>query len=138
MQLQHSLFLTTKFPKPLSPLCFFTTMAATTSSNSDQAEPTTKPTSQITLQTLENYPVPLSHPPPPISKDMELCRAVSAKSKSLFGLSRPDVIFQDQWLVVVNKPQGVYCERVLESIPQVLCHSDESGESFGLGDGVFG
>lgn len=87
------------------------------------------PSSQNALQTSQNYPVPLSPPLPPISKHIELARAMSASSKSsLFSLSRDDVVFEDQWLIVVNKPQGVYCESVLESVPQLLCDSAESGQ----------
>lgn len=86
------------------------------------------PSSQNALQISQNYPVPLSPPLPPISKHIELARAMSASSKSsLFSLSRDDVVFEDQWLIVVNKPQGVYCESVLESVPQLLCDSAESG-----------
>ncbi|KAJ6694460.1 hypothetical protein OIU85_005172 [Salix viminalis] len=60
---------------------------------------------------------------------MELARAMSASSKSsLFALSKSDVIYQDQWLIAVNKPQGVYCESVLNSVPQVLDCLVESSE----------
>ncbi|KAA8536759.1 hypothetical protein F0562_029237 [Nyssa sinensis] len=79
------------------------------------------------LKTHINYPVPLSPPLPPISKDIELSRAMSASSKSsLFSLSRSDVLFEDQWLIVVNKPQGVYCESVLSSVPSLLDDSSDS------------
>ncbi|KAF9618203.1 hypothetical protein IFM89_000672 [Coptis chinensis] len=73
------------------------------------------------------YPTPLSPPLPPISKQIELQRAMSASSKSsLFTLSKKDIIFEDEWLIVVNKPQGVYCENVLSSIPQLLIASADS------------
>ncbi|XP_062004746.1 RNA pseudouridine synthase 1 [Rosa rugosa] len=105
----------TSFPKALSSI-----------SMSDQPEPT-KPTSQNALQATQNYPVPLSPPLPPISKNIELARAMSASSKSsLFSLSRDDVVYEDQWLIVVNKPQGIYCETVLESVPKLLFDSAES------------
>lgn len=51
----------------------------------------------------------------------------ASSRSSLFALSRDDVIFEDQWLLVVNKPSGVYCETVLSSAPSLLQHSDESG-----------
>ena len=80
---------------------------------------------------LENYPVPLSPPLPAISKDIELRRAMSASSKSsLFSLSRSDVLFEDEWLIALNKPQGIYCETILASVPSLLNDStDESAES---------
>ncbi|CAL5341084.1 unnamed protein product [Camellia sinensis] len=76
-----------------------------------------------------NYPVPLSPPLPAVSKQMELSRAMEASSKSnLFSLSRTDVIFEDEWIIAVNKPQGVYCETVLSSIPSLLNDSNDSAE----------
>lgn len=79
---------------------------------------------------LENYPVPLSPPLPTISKDIELRRAMSASSKSsLFSLCRSDVLFEDEWLIALNKPQGVYCETILASVPSLLNDSlDTSSE----------
>ncbi|KAF5200129.1 Rna pseudouridine synthase [Thalictrum thalictroides] len=73
-----------------------------------------------------NYPIPLSPPLPAISKQIELNRAMSASSlSSLFSLSSRDVVFEDEWLIVVNKPQGVYCENVLSSIPSLLMNSTD-------------
>ncbi|KAF6143333.1 hypothetical protein GIB67_001277 [Kingdonia uniflora] len=70
------------------------------------------------------YPIPLSPPLPAISKQIELNRAMSASSKSaLFSLSSDDIVFQDEWIIVVNKPMGVYCESVLASVPQFLTDS---------------
>lgn len=68
-----------------------------------------------------DYPVPLSPPLPALSKEIEPHRALTASSKSaLFSLSRSHVIFEDEWLIVVNKPQGIYCESVLSSLPDLL------------------
>lgn len=90
-------------------------------------------TSQNTPINLQNYPIPLSPPLNPLSKEIELARAMSASSRSsLFALSKSDVLYQDQWLIAVNKPQGVYCETVLDSVPQVL---DYLVESSGLDEG---
>lgn len=84
-------------------------------------------------ETLGNYPAPLSPPLPPISKQIELSRAMSASSRSsLFSVSPVDVLFQDDWLIVVNKPQGVYCEAVLSSIPRIF--GDTAVNSHGLGE----
>nr|XP_043622864.1 RNA pseudouridine synthase 1 [Erigeron canadensis]XP_043622865.1 RNA pseudouridine synthase 1 [Erigeron canadensis] len=83
-------------------------------------------------KSLQNYPVPLSPPLPLISKDIELKRAMSASSKSsLFSLSQSDVLFEDEWLIALNKPQGVYCETVLASVPSLL--SDSVFDSVELG-----
>lgn len=108
------------FPKPLFNLqrlglCSFNHLKMESASNP------TKPTSKNESLTAQTYPVPLSPPLPSISKEIELARAMSASSRSnLFTLSTSDILFEDQWLIVVNKPQGVYCEAVLESIPRVL------------------
>ncbi|KNA05885.1 hypothetical protein SOVF_186260 [Spinacia oleracea] len=76
------------------------------------------------------YPTPLSPPLPLISKEIELSRAMSASSKATtFSLSRDDVIFEDQWLLVVNKPFGIYCETVLFSVPHLLQQSPDSVEA---------
>ncbi|XP_022156345.1 RNA pseudouridine synthase 1 isoform X2 [Momordica charantia] len=80
----------------------------------------------------QNYPIPLSPPLPAISKNLELARAMAASSKSsLFALSATDVIFEDEWLIAVNKPQGVYCESVLASVPRLLGDSAMAGEQSG-------
>ncbi|KAF8088690.1 hypothetical protein N665_0532s0050 [Sinapis alba] len=71
-----------------------------------------------------DYPKPISAPPPPISKDIELKRATEASSKSsLFNLTRDDVLYEDEWLMAVNKPKGVYCESVLSSAPKIIADS---------------
>ncbi|KAK4339730.1 hypothetical protein RND71_041192 [Anisodus tanguticus] len=68
-----------------------------------------------------DYPVPLSPPLPDLSKDIEPNRALTASSKSsLFTLSRSHVIFEDEWLIALNKPQGIYCENVLSALPDLL------------------
>ncbi|KAM1353681.1 hypothetical protein PS1_033479 [Malus domestica] len=67
------------------------------------------PSSQNALQTPQNYLVLLFPPLPAISKHVELARAMSASSKSSpLSFSRNNVIYDDQWVVVVNKPQGIY------------------------------
>ncbi|XP_010549521.1 PREDICTED: RNA pseudouridine synthase 1 [Tarenaya hassleriana] len=72
-------------------------------------------------QSSPDYPKPLSPPPPPISKDLELRRAMEASSRSsLWNLTRDDVLYEDEWLIAVNKPKGIYCEAVLSSVPRVV------------------
>ncbi|XP_070035949.1 RNA pseudouridine synthase 1 [Nicotiana tomentosiformis] len=69
----------------------------------------------------EVYPIPLSPPLSVLSKEIEPHRALTASSKSaLFTLSRSHIIFEDVWLIAVNKPQGIYCESVLSSLPALL------------------
>ncbi|CAA7035334.1 unnamed protein product [Microthlaspi erraticum] len=71
-----------------------------------------------------NYPKPITAPPPPISKDIELNRATEASSKSiLFNLTRDHILYEDEWLMAVNKPKGIYCESVLSSAPQIIVDS---------------
>ncbi|XP_010480242.1 PREDICTED: RNA pseudouridine synthase 1 [Camelina sativa] len=92
----------------------------------------TKPYFAISIKAMEattselnlNYPKPISAPPPPISKDIELRRAMEASSKSsLFNLTRDDVLYEDEHFMAVNKPKGVYCEAVLRSAPQIVLDS---------------
>lgn len=55
---------------------------------------------------------------------------MAASSRStLFTLTRDDIIFEDQWLLVVNKPPGIYCETVLSSVPHLLQQSSDSVEA---------
>lgn len=69
---------------------------------------------------LINYPVPLSPPLPAISKAIEQARAISASARSSsFSRERHLVIFEDEWLIAVNKPHGIYCESVLASAAQL-------------------
>uniref|UniRef100_F6I4S2 Pseudouridine synthase RsuA/RluA-like domain-containing protein n=3 Tax=Vitis vinifera TaxID=29760 RepID=F6I4S2_VITVI len=83
------------------------------------------PNSKDAPQILTNYPKPISPPLPAISKHIEQSRAMSASSRSsLFSLCRSDILFEDQWLMAVNKPQGVYCETILLSVSRMLDDSD--------------
>ncbi|KAM7273732.1 hypothetical protein ACFE04_028396 [Oxalis oulophora] len=85
--------------------------------------------SQNTLETT-TYPSPLSPPLAGISKEIEVSRAMSASSKSsLYKLTRADVVYEDEWLIAVNKPQGVYCETVLASAPTLLLTQLNQGDN---------
>lgn len=76
-----------------------------------------------------DYPKPLSPPLPAVSKQIELSRALSASSRSdRYELSKGDVVYADDWLLVVNKPQGVYCESVLKSAHHLVSVSGAEGE----------
>ncbi|CAI8603528.1 unnamed protein product [Vicia faba] len=84
-------------------------------SSSPQNKPSNISTNTPTLA--ENYPIPLSPPLPAISKEIELNRATIASSNSnLFSLSKSHTIYEDEWLLAVNKPQGIYCDSVLSSL----------------------
>ncbi|KAF5739989.1 RNA pseudouridine synthase 1-like [Tripterygium wilfordii] len=64
--------------------------------------------SQDAIKAAQSYPTPLSPPLPPISKDIELARALTASSKSsLYSLSRSDVLYEDGWLLVVKAPRSL-------------------------------
>ncbi|KAJ1425516.1 Pseudouridine synthase, RsuA/RluB/C/D/E/F [Sesbania bispinosa] len=66
-------------------------------------------------------PSALSPQLPAISKEIELSRAAIATSNSeLFSLSKNDILYEDDSLIAVNKPQGIYCENVLSSVPTLL------------------
>ncbi|XP_004495663.1 RNA pseudouridine synthase 1 [Cicer arietinum] len=72
---------------------------------------------ETTPTVAENYPVPLSPQLPAISKEIELNRAKIASTNSqLFSLSKIHIIYEDEWLLVVNKPNGIYCDSVLTSL----------------------
>lgn len=110
--------LSASFSKPLRCL----SMATKTHLDCIDSQVKNDPTS------LQNYPVPLSPPLPSISKNIELNRALTASSRSsLFSLSRNHVLFEDQWLIAINKPQGIYCENVLSAVPSLLTDSTDSG-----------
>ncbi|GKV43010.1 hypothetical protein SLEP1_g50352 [Rubroshorea leprosula] len=83
----------------------------------------------------QDYPTPLSPPLLSISKDIELARAMITSSKSsLFALSRSDVLYEDEWLMAVNKPQGIYYENVLGSVPRLLSDLAKLGR---INEGLF-
>jgi hypothetical protein len=71
------------------------------------------------------YPCPVSPPYPAASMDVELRRAMTASARS--GVySSASVVFEDEWLAVVDKPAGVYCEALLSALP---CSTVSSGTS---------
>uniref|UniRef100_A0A0A9DNQ4 Pseudouridine synthase RsuA/RluA-like domain-containing protein n=1 Tax=Arundo donax TaxID=35708 RepID=A0A0A9DNQ4_ARUDO len=64
------------------------------------------------------YPVPVSPPYPAASKDVELRRAMTASARSA-AFASAEVVFEDEWLAVVDKPAGVYCDALLSSLPRL-------------------
>ncbi|XP_008808652.3 RNA pseudouridine synthase 1-like [Phoenix dactylifera] len=66
------------------------------------------------------YPTPLSPPYPAESKVVELRRAMTAAARSgSFELTAGEIVYEDEWLAIANKPSGVYCEAVLSSFPSL-------------------
>lgn len=78
-----------------------------------------------------DYPVPLSPFAGELSKEVELQRALVAEAAMKAGpaIGRESVLFEDDWLMVVNKPRGLYCEHVFATVAS-LCSS--SGSSLTL------
>lgn len=63
------------------------------------------------------FPTPMTPPYPAISKDVELRRAMTAAARSgAYELGAGDVVFEDESMVVVNKPSGIYCETLLKTL----------------------
>lgn len=68
------------------------------------------------------YPVPVSPLPPCHSNKVEQLRAERAVFSAKHGpaFSCRDICYEDEWIVVVNKPSGIYSEHVVASVPSVL------------------
>jgi 23S rRNA-/tRNA-specific pseudouridylate synthase len=62
-----------------------------------------------------DFPVPLTPPYPALSKEVELRRAMSASARSA-AASQFGVLFEDEWISVLNKPPGLYCDAILSSL----------------------
>ncbi|KAF8776580.1 hypothetical protein HU200_003299 [Digitaria exilis] len=71
------------------------------------------------------YPSPVSPPYPAASKNVELRRAMTASARSAVFTSA-DVVFEDEWLAVVDKPAGVYCDSLLSAIPRPAASGDSA------------
>lgn len=71
-----------------------------------------------------DYPVPLSPFAGELSKEVEFQRALVAEAAMKAGpaIGRDNVLFDDDWLMIVNKPRGLYCEHVFATVPS-LCNS---------------
>lgn len=80
-----------------------------------------------------DYPVPMSPFAGERSKEVELQRALVAEAamKSGPAIGRENVLFEDDWLMIVNKPRGLYCEHVFATVPSL---SSSSGLSLTLLD----
>ena len=74
-----------------------------------------------------NYPIPLSPFAGELSKELEFQRALVAEAAMKAGpaIGRGNILFEDDWLMIVNKPRGLYCEHVFATVPS-LCSSTGS------------
>jgi hypothetical protein len=71
---------------------------------------------ECTAPASREYPSPVSPPYPAASKDVELRRAMTASARST-AFASADIVFEDEWLAVVDKPAGVYCDALLSALP---------------------
>ncbi|KAM0948469.1 hypothetical protein DsansV1_C06g0059711 [Dioscorea sansibarensis] len=66
---------------------------------------------------VNGFPTPMTPPYPAISKEVELRRAMTAAARSgAYEIGAGDVVFEDESMVVVNKPSGIYCETLLKAL----------------------
>ncbi|KAL3698715.1 hypothetical protein R1sor_012791 [Riccia sorocarpa] len=74
------------------------------------------------VERASKYPVPLTPFSGEAEKAIEYERAMVAEAamKSRAAISRSDILFEDEWLMVINKPSGIYSEHVLATIPSLL------------------
>lgn len=73
-------------------------------------------------------PVPMSPFAGELSKEVELQRALVAEAAMQSGpaVGRESVLFEDEWIMIVNKPRGLYCEHVFATVPSLLSSSGTS------------
>lgn len=69
-----------------------------------------------------SYPVPLTPPLLPSAHEVEIQRARAAEEAACqsAAVTAASVVYEDQWIVAVNKPAGRYCEDVLASVERML------------------
>lgn len=70
----------------------------------------------------EQYPSPMSPFAGAKSKEIEYKRALVAEAamKAVPAIGKDDVLFEDEWLMVVNKPRGFYSEHVFATVQSML------------------
>ncbi|MCO5604961.1 hypothetical protein L7F22_059136 [Adiantum nelumboides] len=78
-------------------------------------------------QTSHAWPLPLSPLSGEQAKAVELERALRAEalmaSQPTFAAS--DIIYQDQWLIVINKPSGVYSGHILSTVTSMISSQED-------------
>eukprot|EP00249_Psilotum_nudum_P004513 c18027_g1_i1 orf=154-1137(-) len=81
------------------------------------------------FNTQREWPVPISPISGEDAKKIEFDRAMVAEASmrsSVPAFGKEDVLFEDEWLLVINKPSGVYSGHVLASVSQILDATDDS------------
>lgn len=68
------------------------------------------------------WPRPLSPLSGEQAKGIELERALKAEAAmaSVPAFSPEDIIYQDQWLIVINKPSGIYSGHILSTVTSMM------------------
>lgn len=79
-----------------------------------------------------SFPIPESPHPSAEAHDIELLRAAAAAAAARAGpaITPAHILLEDEWLAVVNKPSGVYCEHVLASMPFACGSAPYDSNSF--------
>ncbi|KAJ7549642.1 hypothetical protein O6H91_07G061400 [Diphasiastrum complanatum] len=74
---------------------------------------------------VSDYPVPLSPRMGEAARCIEFDRAMAAEAAMKAGpaVSGEAILYEDEWMIVVNKPCGFYSEHVMASIPCLLNNS---------------
>ncbi|CAI7802111.1 unnamed protein product, partial [Closterium sp. NIES-54] len=75
-----------------------------------------------------SFPTPVTPLPPPESSSIETQRAQAAEAAAAAGISiDPDMILlEDDWLIAVQKPPGVYSEHILSAVGAMLTMRDQT------------
>lgn len=75
-----------------------------------------------------DLPVPLTPFSSDYSRTVELERALVAEAamKTTEAVGREDMVFEDEWLLVFNKPSGIYSEHVLATVKTMLGYHNSS------------
>ncbi|KAH7280796.1 hypothetical protein KP509_36G014800 [Ceratopteris richardii] len=89
-------------------------------------------------QVNEQWPIPLSPLSGELGKAVELERALKAEAlmASCPAFAASDIIYEDQWLIVINKPSGVYCGHVLSTVSSMMSSQSDDKISPSPNEGV--
>ncbi|GJP40129.1 hypothetical protein CLOM_g24414 [Closterium sp. NIES-68] len=78
-----------------------------------------------------SFPTPVTPLPPPESSSVETRRAQAAEAAATAGLFiDPDsILLEDDWLIAVQKPPGVYSEHILSAVGAMLATRDQAKDA---------
>lgn len=68
------------------------------------------------------FPVPVT-PSPPLSAhpiEVERARIAEEAARRSPAVTQPSILYEDEWIIAVNKPAGRYCEDVLAGVVELL------------------